>query len=243
MPPPASTSPAACRAASSSRSDRRPALSDPHPPGAGAPDIHPPGRDPPSRDPIEHLIGLLAKLPGLGRRSARRAVLRMLMQPDRGMLPLAAALREAAAAVRPCGTCGNLDARDPCGICRDPRRDRGIICVVEGVAELWALERAHVHRGVYHVLGGTLSALNGVSPGDLTVQPLLARLEAGGVSEVILALPATVDGSTTAHYVTDRLAPTGIIVTRLAQGVPIGGALDVLDEGTLAAALKARRAV
>jgi recombination protein RecR len=133
----------------------------------------------------------------------------------------------------------------PCGICRDPQRDQGMICVVEGVAELWALERAHAHRGLYHVLGGTLSALGGVGPEDLAVQPLLARIEAaeGAVREVILALPATVDGATTAHYLTDRLRPAAVQVTRLAQGVPIGGALDVLDEGTLAAALKARRAV
>jgi recombination protein RecR len=194
-------------------------------------------------DPVEHLIGLLAKLPGLGRRSARRAVLRMLMQPEQAMLPLAAALRDAAAAVRRCRLCGNLDARDPCGICRDPSRDHGVICVVEGVAELWALERAHAHRGLYHVLGGTLSALGGIGPEDLAVQPLLARIAEGGVEEVILALPATVDGATTAHYLTDRLKPAGVPVTRLAQGVPMGGALDVLDEGTLAAALKARRAV
>ena len=194
-------------------------------------------------DPVEHLIGLLAKLPGLGRRSARRAVLRMLMQPEQAMLPLAAALRDAAAAVRRCRVCGNLDARDPCGICRDPNRDQGVICVVEGVAELWALERAHAHRGLYHVLGGTLSALGGIGPEDLAVQPLLARIAEGGVEEVILALPATVDGATTAHYLTDRLKPAGVPVTRLAQGVPMGGALDVLDEGTLAAALKARRAV
>lgn len=194
-------------------------------------------------DPIEHLIGLLARLPGLGRRSARRAVLKMLMQPERSMLPLSEALREAAAAVRPCHVCGNLDSRDPCGICRDPQRDRGLICVVEGVSELWALERAHAHRGLYHVLGGTLSALGGVGPEDLAVQPLLARIAEGGVEEVILALPATVDGATTAHYLTDRLKPSGVAVTRLAQGVPIGGALDVLDEGTLAAALKARRQV
>ena len=200
-----------------------------------------------ARDPIEHLVGLLAKLPGLGRRSARRAVLRMLMQPEVQMLPLAEALRAAAAAVRPCSVCGNLDAEDPCRICRDPSRERGLICVVEGVAELWALERAHAHRGLYHVLGGTLSALGGVGPEDLAVQPLIARIaEAQGddrVEEVILALPATVDGATTAHYLIDRLKPLGVPVTRLAQGVPMGGALDVLDEGTLAAALKARRAV
>ncbi len=198
-------------------------------------------------NPIDHLIGLLAKLPGLGRRSARRAALKMLMQPDQAMLPLAAALQAAAAAVQPCRICGNLDAANPCGICRDPQRDPALICVVEGVSELWALERAHAHRGLYHVLGGTLSALGGIGPEDLAVQPLLARIEAatGGepVREVILALPATVDGATTAHYLTDRLRPAGVAVTRLAQGVPIGGALDVLDEGTLAAALKARRAV
>lgn len=194
-------------------------------------------------DPIEHLIGLLSRLPGLGRRSARRAVLKMLMRPEQQMLPLAEALRKAAEAVRPCHVCGNLDARDPCSICRDPDRERELVCVVEGVADLWALERAHAHRGLYHVLGGTLSALGGVGPEDLSVQPLLARLAGGGVEEVILALPATVDGATTAHYLTDRLRPTGARVTRLAQGVPIGGALDVLDEGTLAAALKARRSV
>ncbi|MBL6456998.1 recombination protein RecR [Belnapia sp. T6] len=196
-------------------------------------------------DPIEQLVGLLARLPGLGRRSARRAALKMLMQPDRVMLPLAAALQAAAAAVQPCRICGNLDTRNPCGICRDPQRDRGLICVVEGVAELWALERAHAHRGLYHVLGGTLSALGGVGPEDLAVQPLLARIAGAGeaerVEEVILALPATVDGATTAHYLSDRLVGSGVRVTRLAQGVPMGGALDVLDEGTLAAALKARR--
>ena len=194
-------------------------------------------------DPIEHLIGLLSRLPGLGRRSARRAVLKMLMRPDQQMLPLAEALQKAVEAVRPCRVCGNLDARDPCGICRDPDRERELICVVEGVADLWALERAHAHRGLYHVLGGTLSALGGTGPEDLSIQPLLARLGEGKVEEVILALPATVDGATTAHYLTDRLRPTGVRVTRLAQGVPIGGALDVLDEGTLAAALKARRSV
>ena len=157
------------------------------------------------------------------------------------MLPLATALAEAARAVRPCSLCGNLDSQDPCAICADPQRDRTIICVVEGVADLWALERAHVHHGLYHVLGGTLSALAGVGPEDLNVTPLLRRIDGAGVSEVILALPATVDGATTAHWLTDRLRPLGVMVTRLAQGVPIGGALDVLDDGTLAAALRARR--
>ena len=190
---------------------------------------------------IDRLIGLLARLPGLGPRSARRAALKMLQQPESRMLPLAAALQDAARAVRPCSTCGNLDSRDPCAICTDPQRDRASICVVEGVGDLWALERATVHRGLYHVLGGTLSALSGVGPEDLNLAPLLARIEGGGVSEVILALPATVDGATTAHWLTDRLKPLGVTVTKLAQGVPIGGALDALDDGTLAAALRARR--
>jgi recombination protein RecR len=192
-------------------------------------------------DPIERLIALLAKTPGMGRRSARRAALKMLMRPQETMLPLAEALSEAARAVRPCEVCGNLDAQSPCGICRDPQRDRHLVCVVEGVAELWALERAHAHRGVYHVLGGVLSPLGGVGPEDLAVAPLLSRIAEGGVEEVIIALPATVDGTATAHYLTDRLRPSGVAVTRLAQGVPVGGALDVLDEGTLAAALRARR--
>jgi recombination protein RecR len=196
-----------------------------------------------AQDPIEHLISLLARTPGMGRRSARRAVLRMLMRPQETMLPLAEALAAAAQAVRPCESCGNLDARSPCHICRDERRDRHLVCVVEGVADLWALERAHAHRGLYHVLGGTLSPLGGVGPEDLSIRPLLGRIEAGGVEEVILALPATVDGTATAHYLTDRLKPTGVAVTRLAQGVPMGGALDVLDEGTLAAALRARRPI
>ena len=197
----------------------------------------------PHHDPIEHLIALLARLPGLGRRSARRAVLRMLTRPQDSMLPLAEALTAAARAVRPCEVCGNLDAQSPCGICQDPRRDRHLVCVVEGVADLWALERANAHQGLYHVLGGTLSPLAGVGPEDLAIQPLLGRLAPEGIEEVILALPATVDGAATAHYVTDRLAPSGVRVTRLAQGVPMGGALDVLDEGTLAAALRARRPV
>jgi recombination protein RecR len=190
---------------------------------------------------IETLIGLLAKLPGMGPRSARRAALRMLQQPEARMLPLASALAEAARSVKSCRLCGNLDSRDPCAICTDPRRDRALICVVEGVGDLWALERAAVFHGLYHVLGGTLSALSGVGPEDLSVAPLLSRIADGGVTEVILALGATVDGATTAHWLTDRLRPLGVAVTRVAQGVPIGGALDVLDDGTLAAALRARR--
>jgi recombination protein RecR len=190
---------------------------------------------------IERLIGLLAKLPGMGPRSARRAALRMLQQPDTRMLPLATALAEAARAVKPCGVCGNLDSQDPCAICSDPRRERSVICVIEGVGDLWALERASVFHGLYHVLGGTLSALSGVGPEDLNVGSLLARIEQGGIMEVILALGATVDGATTAHWLTDRVRPLGVTVTRVGQGVPIGGALDVLDDGTLAAALRARR--
>lgn len=192
-------------------------------------------------DPVEHLIGLLSRLPGLGRRSARRAALRMLADPRALMLPLSDALRAAAEAVTPCGTCGNLDASDPCRICTNPDRDHGLVCVVEGVADLWALERAHAHGGVYHVLGGTLSALSGTGPEELRIIPLLRRAESGLVREVILALPATVEGASTAHYLQDRLAGSGVAVTRLAQGVPIGGSLDALDDGTLAAALRARR--
>ncbi len=192
---------------------------------------------------IERLVALLAKLPGFGPRSARRAALKLLQQPELRMLPLAVALAEAARATKACGECGNLDSRDPCSICADLHRDRHLVCVVEQVGDLWALERAHVHRGLYHVLGGTLSALAGQRPEDLSLHPLLARLEAGGVTEVILALGATVDGATTAHWLTDRLKSFDVAITRVGQGVPMGGALDVLDDGTLAAALRTRRAV
>lgn len=195
----------------------------------------------PNRDPVEHLVALLARLPGMGRRSARRAALRMLTQPDKLLVPLADALREAAETVRPCAVCGNLDSRSPCGVCADATRDRGLVCVVEGVPDVWALERAHAHQGLYHVLGGTLSALGGTAPEDLAIAPLVARVSEGGVREVILALPATVDGASTAHFLADRLRPTGVAITRPAQGVPMGGTLDGLDDGTLAAALKARR--
>jgi recombination protein RecR len=196
---------------------------------------------PPPNDPVEQLVALLSRLPGLGRRSARRAVLKMLQDPERLMRPLAGALNAAAAAVRPCRVCGNIDTQDPCHVCRDPRRERGVVCVVEGVSDLWALERGGAHRGLYHVLGGTLSALGGVGPEDLSIGPLVERVAAGGVEEVILALPATVEGATTGHYLVDRLRPLSVPVTRMAQGVPMGGALDVLDDGTLATALRARR--
>jgi len=190
---------------------------------------------------IERLIGLLAKLPGLGPRSARRAALKMLQQPETRMLPLAAAMVEAARAVKPCGRCGNLDSHDPCFICTDPHRDRTIVCVVETVGDLWALERASVHRGLYHVLGGTLSALGGIGPQDLNFSALTARVAEGGIDEIILALGATVDGATTMHWLSERLKPLGVSVTRVGQGMPIGGALEVLDDGTLAAALRSRR--
>jgi recombination protein RecR len=192
---------------------------------------------------VERLIGLLAKLPGFGPRSARRAALRLLQDPASRMLPLADALRAAAAAVKPCSACFNLDSADPCFICRDPGRDGGVVCVVEGVADLWAMERASAHRGSYHVLGGVLSPLAGTGPEALTAQALLARVAAGGVREVILALGATVDGATTSHWLAGQLRPSGVAITRLAHGVPIGGAIDVLDDGTLSAALRARRAV
>jgi len=184
---------------------------------------------------------LLARLPGLRPRSARRAALHLIKRRESVMEPLAAAMRDAAAAIRPCPVCGNLDTIEPCAICRDPRRDPALICVVEDLADLWALERTAAFRGRYHVLGGTLSALDGVGPEDLNIGRLIARLAPG--MELILALNATVDGQTTAHYIADRAASTGAAISRLAQGVPIGGELDYLDEGTLTAALKARRAV
>jgi recombination protein RecR len=190
---------------------------------------------------VERLIGLLAKLPGMGPRSARRAALRLLQEPQTRMLPLATALADAARAVRPCSLCGNLDSHDPCAICSDPSRDSTIVCVVEAVGDVWALERAHAYRGLYHVLGGTLSALAGTRPDDLSIARLVERISQGGISEVIMALGATVDGAATAHFVADKLRRFDISVTRLAQGVPIGGALDVLDDGTLATALRARR--
>jgi recombination protein RecR len=188
---------------------------------------------------VENLIALFSRLPGLGPRSARRIVLKLLREPEARLKPLAQALQAASAAVRNCSVCGNLDSADPCTICASPTRERRI-CVVEGVADLWALERAHIYRGAYHVLGGTLSALAGRGPDDIAIAPLLARLERERVEEIILALPATVEGATTAHYLAERLKPFAVPVSRLAQGVPMGGALEVLDEGTLATALRAR---
>jgi len=192
---------------------------------------------------IEHLIQLLAKLPGLGPRSARRAALHLISRREGLMQPLARALAETADRIRICSTCGNIDVNDPCAICVDPRRDASMICVVEQVADLWALERTHAFKGRYHVLGGVLSALDGVGPDDLRLSALVARASQAEVREIILATSATVDGQTTAHYIAERLEATDISVTRLAHGVPVGGELDYLDDGTLSAALKARRLV
>lgn len=190
---------------------------------------------------IEALIKLLAKLPGLGPRSARRAALYMLRHRETLLRPLAHALATAAETVTPCSQCGNLDTVDPCGICRDPKRDPRLICVVEQVADLWALERTRAFAGRYHVLGGTLSALDDVGPEALHIPALVDRVRADAVTEVILALNATVEGQTTAHYIADHLDPTGVAITRLAHGVPVGGELDYLDPGTLTAALTSRR--
>jgi recombination protein RecR len=189
---------------------------------------------------IERLIQLLARLPGLGPRSARRAALVLLKKRDVLLEPLAQAMQDAAAAIRACEVCGNLDTVSPCAICTDGRRDPHLLCVVEDVSDLWALERAAVFRGRYHVLGGALSALDGVTPERLNVAALLDRVK-HGIEEVILAMNATVEGQTTAHYLMDLLETEQVKVTRLAHGVPVGGELDYLDEGTLSAAFKARR--
>ncbi len=190
---------------------------------------------------IDRLISLLSKLPGLGPRSARRAALALLKKPDALMTPLAHAMGEAAERISTCSTCGNVDASNPCNICITPTRDITTICVVQDVSDLWAMERAGAFRGQYHVLGGTLSALDGVRPEDLNIANLIRRASEGNIAEVILAMNATVDGQTTAHYITDHLEPTGVSVSRLAHGVPVGGELDYLDDGTITAAMKSRR--
>ena len=190
---------------------------------------------------IERLIALLGKLPGLGPRSARRAALALLKRREQLLDPLTDAMIDARAKVRTCTTCGSLDTSDPCAICADATRDGSLLCVVEEVGSVWALERASAFRGRYHVLGGLLSALDGMGPDKLRVAELLARSSGGAVREVILALPATVDGQTTAHYLAERLQPGGVPVTMLARGVPVGGDLDWLDDGTIAQALRARR--
>jgi len=192
---------------------------------------------------LESLIKLLAKLPGLGPRSGRRVALHLLKHKEALMSPLASALQRSAETVKTCSQCFSLDTSDPCTICSDPRRDHHLICVVEGVADLWALERSSSYRGLYHILGGTLSALEGVSPDDLQIPALLRRIQENQVQEVILGLNATVEGQTTAHYIADRLKESGISTTALAHGVPVGGELDYLDDSTLATALLSRRSL
>ena len=192
---------------------------------------------------IEQLIELLAKLPGLGPRSARRAALFLVRRRSQLMTPLTAALERASAALQTCQRCGNLDTVSPCSICRNEERDHHTICVVEDISDLWALERTQSFRGVYHVLGGTLSALDGVGPEELNLSSLLERAENPAIQEIIIATNATVAGQTTAHYIRERLAERGVATTRLAHGMPVGGELDYLDDGTLSAALKSRRAM
>ncbi len=196
-------------------------------------------------NPLQNLIGLLAKLPGLGPRSARRVALQLLKKPDALLRPLAQAMVETAETMQTCTQCGNLDTHNPCSLCTDARRDGSMICVIEDVADLWAMERSNVYRGLYHVLGGTLSALDGIGPDQLRIGQLVERVERSQrsdapVMEVILALNATLEGQTTAHVVEDQLEISGIAVTRLAHGMPIGGELDYLDDGTLMAAFNAR---
>src|SRR5215472_4707370 len=189
---------------------------------------------------IERMIQLLARLPGLGPRSARRAALFLIKKREQIMAPLAAALQTALDRIEVCSVCGNIDTRDPCTVCTDPRRDQSVIVTVADVADLWALERAHAVNARYHVLGGTLSPLDGIGPQDIAIDALITRAHAAEVTEIILALNATVDGQTTAHYITDLLHGANVKVTRLAHGVPVGGELDYLDEGTLAAAIRQR---
>ena len=190
---------------------------------------------------IERLIQLLAKLPGLGPRSARRAALHLIKNKDRLLDPLSGALLEAGAKVVECTNCGNIDTISPCAICQDDRREKSMICLVETVGDLWALERAEVIKGQYHVLGGTLSPLDGIGPDDLNITTLIERANSDEVTEILIALNATVEGQSTAHYITDLLEDANVKVSRLAHGVPVGGELDYLDEGTLAAAIKSRK--
>lgn len=190
---------------------------------------------------IDALVHLLGKMPGLGPRSARRAVLYLIKKRETIMTPLAKAINTVAENILVCDICGNLDTESPCAICTDPKRDQTTLCVVEEVADLWALDRAQGYGGMYHVLGGVLSALDGVRPEDLSIDNLLKRAQNGTVKEVILATNATVDGQTTAHYITDKLQDKGVAITAIAHGVPVGGELDYLDDGTLSAALRARK--
>lgn len=194
----------------------------------------------PTGSEIDRLIQLLARLPGLGPRSARRAALHLVKKKDQLLVPLADAMADAVAAIEVCDTCGNIDTQNPCTMCVDPRRDKSTLVVVEDVSDLWALHRANVLNASYHVLGGTLSPLEGVGPDDLTIAQLVDRVAGSDVKEVIIAVNATVEGQTTAHYITDQLDGYEITISRLAHGVPVGGELDYLDEGTLTAAMRAR---
>lgn len=194
----------------------------------------------PTGHEIDRLIQLLGRLPGLGPRSARRAALHLVKKKEALMEPLAGAMAEAVEAIRICGICGNIDTSDPCTLCSDPKRDKSLIVVVEDVSDLWALQRANVLNASYHVLGGTLSPLDGIGPDDLSISGLVDRVAEGGIKEVIIAVNATVEGQTTAHYITDQLEEFDVAISRLAHGVPVGGELDYLDEGTLVAAMRAR---
>lgn len=190
--------------------------------------------------PLEKLVRQLATLPGLGSRSARRIALHLLSAKGGKMEALVEALDEAAKTIKPCNACGNLDSSDPCRICRDPSRDTATLCVISGVADLWAVERTNAFKGQYHVLGGVLSALDGVGPAELSIDPMLQRLSEGKIKEIVVALPATVEGQSTAHYLMDRIGDMDVHITRLAHGVPIGGALEFLDDSTIATAMKSR---
>lgn len=193
-----------------------------------------------SHSDIDELIRLFSKLPGLGPRSARRVVLLLMRNREQVMKPLHNTLGKALESIKTCNICGNLDTHDPCIICSDVKRDDSVLCVVEDLADLWAIERCNLYRGKYHVLGGTLSALDDRGPAQLNIEPLIARAGAGQVKEIILATNATIEGQTTAHYITTRLSETNVSISRLAQGIPMGGELDYLDDGTLGAALRAR---
>lgn len=192
---------------------------------------------------IENLVQALSKLPGLGPRSARRAVLHLLKRPETTMKPILAAMERVEANLVTCGTCGNVDTQDPCQICSDPRRDEKSLCIVEEVSDLWALDKSRLFPGKFHVLGGRLSALDGVRPEDLAIDKLIKRVEQGGIDEVVLAMNATLEGQTTAHYIAERLEKYPLRLSQLSHGIPVGGELDYLDEGTLAQALRSRRPI
>ncbi|NBX66308.1 MAG: recombination protein RecR [Proteobacteria bacterium] len=192
---------------------------------------------------INDLIRILARLPGVGPRSARRLALSLLEDREKAMKPLMMQLEKTYTAIKTCTRCGNLDSHDPCGICGDTRRNRKLLCVVEGIADIWAIERTRAFDGMYHVLGGVLSAIDGIKPDDLRINQLVARIHEEGTEELVLALAATVDGQTTAHYLTDRLGPINVRISKLAHGMPVGGELDYLDDSTLTTALRARTSV